>query len=76
MYAIRSYYALRGAILTRGIKEDVPRRAGETVSQYIERKDDGVSLLLKYLQSDDYVMFSAAAQTALEMPGPQSYNFV
>lgn len=61
--------ALRGAILTRGIKEGVPRRAGETARQYIERMDDGVSLLLKYLQSDDYVMFSAAAQTALEMPG-------
>ncbi|MHC4355128.1 MAG: HEAT repeat domain-containing protein, partial [Planctomycetota bacterium] len=29
---------------------------------------DGVSLLLKYLQNDDYILFSAAAQTALELP--------
>jgi hypothetical protein len=61
--------ALRGAILTRGIKEGVRRRPGETARRYIERKDDGVSLLLKYLQSDDYILFSAAAQTALEMQG-------
>ncbi len=64
--------ALRGAILTRGIKEDVPRRPGETTRQYIERKDDGVSLLLKHLQSDDYILFSAAAQTALELPAREA----
>jgi HEAT repeat protein len=63
--------ALRGAILTRGIKEDIPRRPGETTRQYLERRNDGVTLLAKYLQSDDYIMFSAAAQTAMEMPGRQ-----
>jgi HEAT repeat protein len=30
---------------------------------------DGLDLMKTYLQSDDYVLFSAAAQTALEMPG-------
>ncbi|MEA3225239.1 MAG: HEAT repeat domain-containing protein [Planctomycetota bacterium] len=63
--------ALRGAILARGIKEDIPRRAGETTRQYLQRRNDGVSLLAEYVQSDDYIMFSAAAQTALEMPGTE-----
>ncbi|MHC4147140.1 MAG: HEAT repeat domain-containing protein, partial [Planctomycetota bacterium] len=61
--------ALRGAILTRGIKEDIPRRPGETTRQYLERRNDGVTLLAKYLQSNDYILFSAAVQTAMEMPG-------
>lgn len=63
--------ALRGAILARGIKEDIPRRPGETTKQCLERKDDGATMLLKYLQSDDYIMFSAAAQAALELPGSE-----
>jgi len=35
----------------------------------IRRQKDGVALLQKNLRSDDYIMFSAAAQTALEMEG-------
>jgi len=61
--------ALRGAILARGNKGNIPRRTGETSRQYIMRRNDGVSLLLEHLSSDDYIMFSAAVQTAQEMAG-------
>ncbi len=60
--------ALRGAILARGIKKGVRRRVGESTRQYAQRRDDGLTLLLKYLRGDDYIMFSAAAQTSLELP--------
>jgi HEAT repeat protein len=61
--------ALRGAILARGTDAKIPRRAGETLRQFLERRNDGVTVLAKHLQSSDYIMFSAAAQTALELPG-------
>ncbi len=61
--------ALRGAILARGSKGKIPRRAGETLQQYMERRNDGVGLLQKHLRNEYYIMFSAACQTALEMPG-------
>jgi HEAT repeat protein len=63
--------ALRGAILARGNAGKMPKRAGETSRQFLERRNDGVSLLLKYLQNENYILFSAACQTALEMPGSE-----
>ena len=60
--------ALRGAILARGNVGKIPRRPGETTQRWILRRNDGVALLLEHLRSDDYIMFSAAVQTALELP--------
>jgi HEAT repeat protein len=60
--------ALRRAILTRGSAGKMAKRAGETSRQFIERRNDGISLMLEHLLSDGYIMFSAACQTALEMP--------
>jgi len=61
--------ALRGAILARGNDRKIPRRPGETSRMYILRRNDGVALLLEHLSSDDYILFSAAVQTAQEMTG-------
>ncbi len=61
--------ALRGAILVRGSDGNIPRRPGETSRRYIMRRDDGLSLLLEHMRSDDYIMFSAAVQTAQELSG-------
>jgi len=33
------------------------------------QRDDGVALLEQHLRSDDYILFSAAVQTAQELPG-------
>ena len=46
-------------------------RAGALRGAILARGSDGVALLAKYLQSDDYIMFSAAAQTALELPAAE-----
>jgi len=62
---------LRGAILARGSVGKIPRRTGETTQQWILRRNDGVTLLLEHLHSDDYIMFSAAVQTAQELPGAE-----
>ncbi len=62
---------LRGAILARGNVGKIPRRAGETTKQWILRRNDGVALLLEHLRSDDYILFSAAVQTAQELPGAE-----
>jgi HEAT repeat protein len=43
-------------------------RAGALRGAILTRGKDGLSLLQKNLQSEDYIMFSAACQTALEMP--------
>ena len=43
-------------------------RAGALRGAILTRGKDGLSLLRKNLQSEDYIMFSAACQTALEMP--------
>jgi HEAT repeat protein len=43
-------------------------RAGALRGAILTRGEDGVAVLAKYLRSDDYIMFSAAAQTALELP--------
>jgi len=42
-------------------------RAGALRGAILKRGKDGVPLLRKHLQSDDYIMFSVACQTALEM---------
>jgi len=63
--------AVRGAILTRGSAGKMPKRAGETTRQFLERRNDGVSLMLEYLLNESYILFSAACQTALEMPGTE-----
>ena len=63
--------ALRGAILARGNVGKIPRRPGETIRQWILRRNDGVALLLEHLRSDDYILFSAAVQTAQELPGAE-----
>jgi len=46
-------------------------RGGALRGAILARGSEGVALLAKYLQSDDYIMFSAAAQTALELPGAE-----
>jgi len=44
-------------------------RAGALRGAILSRGDGGGKLLGEYLQSDDYIMFSAAVQTAQEMTG-------
>ena len=44
-------------------------RAGALRGAILTRGADGLSLLREYLGNDDYIMFSAAVQTAQEMPG-------
>jgi HEAT repeat protein len=40
----------------------------------LTRQKEGLPLLKEYLRSDSYIMFSAACQTALEMPGAEVTN--
>jgi HEAT repeat protein len=61
--AIRIYDALR----QRDAAHQV--RAGALRGAILTRGADGLGLLREYLGSDDYIMFSAAVQTAQEMPG-------
>jgi len=44
-------------------------RAGALRGAILTRGADGLTLLKKYLQSDDYILFSTAVQTAQEMSG-------
>jgi HEAT repeat protein len=44
-------------------------RAGALRGAILTRGKDGVALLREHLRSNDYVLFSAACQTAMEMPG-------
>jgi HEAT repeat protein len=46
-------------------------RAGALRGAILTRGSEGVALLREHLRSDDYILFSAACQTALEMPGPE-----
>ena len=46
-------------------------RAGALRGAILTRGNDGVALLREHLRSSDYVLFSAACQTSLEMPGEQ-----
>ena len=63
--AIEVYDQLRNAQAPHQV------RAGALRGAILTRGKDGVSLLRQHLRSDDYIMFSAAAQTALEMDGPE-----
>ena len=51
--------------------EDAPHqvRAGALRGAILTRGKDGLGLLRQYLRSDDYILFSAAVQTAQELPG-------
>jgi len=44
-------------------------RGGAVIGAILTRGSDGVALLREYLQSKDYIMFSAAVQAAQEMEG-------
>ncbi|HCO93298.1 MAG TPA: hypothetical protein DIU00_04990, partial [Phycisphaerales bacterium] len=46
-------------------------RGGAVRGAILARGSGGTALIRKYLRSDDYIMFSAACQTALEMPGTE-----
>jgi HEAT repeat protein len=46
-------------------------RGGALRGAILTRGKDGVALLREYLQSKDYIMFSAAVQTAQEMKGSE-----
>jgi len=59
------------AIYDRMLKLDGPHqvRGGALRGAILARGSDGLGLLRQRLQSDDYILFSAAAQTAQEIPG-------
>jgi len=44
-------------------------RGGAVRGAILARGSEGVAVIREYLRSDSYIMFSAACQTALEMPG-------
>ena len=54
-------------------KSDSPHqvRGGAVRGAALARGSKGVEVIREYLRSDSYIMFSAACQTALEMPGEQ-----
>jgi len=52
----------------RGLKAPHQVRAGALRGAILTRGKDGVALLREHLRSDDYIMFSAAVQTAQELP--------
>ena len=56
-------------LLAQNVSHQV--RAGALRGAILMRGKDGLSLLQKNLQSEDYIMFSAACQTSLEMPGQE-----
>ncbi|UCG47935.1 MAG: HEAT repeat domain-containing protein [Phycisphaerales bacterium] len=53
----------------RTIKAPHQVRGGALRGAILTRGGAGVTLLREHLRSDDYILFSAATQTALEMPG-------
>jgi HEAT repeat protein len=61
------------AIYDRLRNSDAPRqvRAGALRGAILARQKKGLRLLRQLLRSDDYVLFSAAVQTAQEMPGAE-----
>jgi len=46
-------------------------RGGAVRGAILTRGKDGLTLLRQYLRSDDYILFSAAVQTAGELPGTE-----
>ncbi len=63
--AIEIYDLLRGRDASHQV------RAGALRGAILARGNDGLALLREHLRSNDYVLFSAACQTSLEMPGEQ-----
>jgi HEAT repeat protein len=56
----------------RGLKAAHQVRGGAVRGAILARNQkDGLKVMGEYLRSDDYIVFSAACQTALEMPGAQ-----
>ena len=55
----------------RTIKAPHQARGGALRGAILTRGGAGVALLREHLRSDDYILFSAATQTALEMPGSE-----
>ena len=52
----------------RNLKEPHQARTGAVRGAILARGKDGLALLREYLRSDDYILFSAAVQAALELP--------
>jgi HEAT repeat protein len=54
-------------------KSDAPHqvRGGAVRGAILVRGSEGAELIREYLRSDSYIMFSAACQTALELPGAE-----
>jgi HEAT repeat protein len=46
-------------------------RGGAVRGAILARGSEGTALIREYLRSDSYIMFSAACQTALELPGEE-----
>jgi len=52
----------------RSLKEPHQARTGAVRGAILARGKEGPALLREYLRSDDYILFSAAVQTALALP--------
>lgn len=52
----------------RNLKQPHQARTGAVRGAILARGKDGPALLREYLRSDDYILFSAAVQAALELP--------
>jgi HEAT repeat protein len=52
----------------RSLKEPHQVRTGAVRGAILARGKEGPAILREYLRSDDYILFSAAVQAALEMP--------
>ncbi|MHC4109847.1 MAG: HEAT repeat domain-containing protein [Planctomycetota bacterium] len=70
-FAANEHSDMAVAIYDRLMKLDSPHqvRGGALRGAILTRGKDGVPLLREYLQSKDYIMFSAAVQAAQEMKG-------
>jgi len=55
----------------RGLPAAHQVRGGALRGAILTRGKDGVALLRRHLRSDDYILFSAAVQAALELPGAE-----
>jgi len=58
----------------RNLREPYQVRIGALRGAILTRQKGGLKLLKKHLRSDDYVLFSAAVQTAQELPGTEVTN--
>ena len=56
----------------REMKAPHQARGGAVRGAILTRGKDGLVLLREYLRSDDYILFSAAAQAAQELPGDKA----